>query len=149
MNATIDDAPPCDLDPEVYNLHSAWYDRTLQRWKATKHGVIVVSRSGDPVELLLACGCEPCAARADDWTERRERQSAARAARAEVVDPPPARVDADEVRAHLEDLIEGGMSSGQIAVAAGVDYSTVRRVLKPWASQVAATTARRLLMVSP
>ncbi|MCB0967385.1 MAG: hypothetical protein KDB37_11165 [Ilumatobacter sp.] len=162
--------PPCDVDPVEFNVHSAWWNRLEGRWFANRHGVVPGLGDQKSVAKLEACGCVACAAAAsrlaahlerhpynpDDWEaaaeerSRIERRARQRTVQPPAVDPePPARVDADEVRAHLEDLIAGGMTSGQIAAAAEVDYSTVRRCLQPWASRVSASTAHRLLTVSP
>ena len=53
-------------------------------------------------------------------------------------------VFADEARAHLEELVAGGVSKSEVARRAGVSPALITKVLKP-GSVVNAETAQRIL----
>ena len=119
----------------MFIIGSAWFDARPgeQRWKAFHHGA--------PVEhALVLCDCPVCVERLGQLTTRREPPPPPQP-------EPPKRVDAGPVREHVLELLGSGMSRDGIATAAGVDRSTVCRVLQPYAARVSVDTAAALLTV--
>ena len=96
-----------DLDPAIWNLATA---RKLRRsWTCKQHGY------GQPAELQ---GCA-CPTRTHALERARPATSAARG------------VGSSRVVAHVEELLAAGMTRTDIAVAAGLDRTTVGRLLRP------------------
>lgn len=135
-------APPCDLDSAEFNLCSAFWappnEYFPSGWRAMKHGV-PVNR-----EHLLACGCPLCM----EGYEKLVRWAAppVRPPEPEPVEP-PRKVDVGPVRAHVLELLDT-MSRGEVAVAAGVDVTTIARLLRPDVRQVTVETAEAVLAVA-
>ncbi len=132
-----DGQPPCDLDSAEYNLTSAWWGPPNEHfpsgWRALRHGC-------GPIADMRACACPVC------W-ERAERIDH----RPGPPPPPesePKRVETGPVRDHVLELLAAGMSRDEIAIAAGIDRSTVCRLLKPYAAKVSCETAAALLAVT-
>ena len=128
--------PPCDLDPNVYIIGSAWYDgRTGQhQWKALMHGA--------PVEhALVLCACPLCVERLGQLTAKWEPPP--------PPEPEPPRVvDVEPVRLDVLELLADGLSRQQIAEAAEIDATTVTRLLRSDVKRVSVTTADAVLAVS-
>lgn len=132
-------AGPCDLDGSVYNLRSAWWGPPNEYfpsgWRATKHGCGLT-------ETMRRCGCPICFERAE-VLERRH-----------VPPPPPPepepkRLEVAPVAEHVRRLLAGGMSRTQLAVAAGIDRTTITRLLREDVCRVSVDTAERLLGIAP
>ena len=56
-------------------------------------------------------------------------------------------VEVAAVRAHVVELLAGGMTRSALALAAGVDATTVTRLLRPDVRQVRTATAEAVLAV--
>jgi hypothetical protein len=131
---------PCPLDASVYNLASAWWgvpnEHFLTGWRAFFHG------AGTPT-ALEACGCPLC-------HERLELTGPRPAPLPPEPSPePPRSVDVEPVRAHVRELLAAGVTRETIAVAAGIDSTTIGRLLRADVRGVLATTAAALLAVEP
>jgi hypothetical protein len=132
--------PPYDLGPE-FNRASAWWGPPNEifpsGWRASCHGV------GGDVPALRRCGCGPCRELADYWDE--SVRMAGRPLASSPEPKPPAVVDIGPVRAMIVELLEG-MSRTELAVA-GIDKTTIARLLRPDVRAVRADTAEALLAV--
>lgn len=147
--AMVRQAPPCDLDPFEFNLHTAWWGppnefSSPNGWRASHHGV------GGDEKALRRCGCGPCMEMAEYW--RQSFEQAARYGPAALARRPPAEpvertVPVGPVMKHLRQLAASGMSHTEIARAAGLDRSTLYRCRRADVKRVAESTASALLAV--
>jgi hypothetical protein len=128
---------PCDLDPAEFNVATASWRGDQRRWVACRHGV-------GSFDMVDACGCDVCATRAA--TMRAPRHPAV-TRRPPAPPAEPRTVDVAPVREHVEQLLAAGMSRKSIAVAAGIDRTTVNRLLRADVTRVHVDTAETLLAV--
>ena len=129
-----------DLDGEYYNLAAARWNELHQCWQAPYHGM-------GSMEALELCGCAKCL---DELTTRRrlvERERWRQEHPGERWSARACTVEVGPVREHLRALLDAGMSRTEVAVAAGVDRTTLSRVLRADVRRVHADTATALLAV--
>jgi hypothetical protein len=129
--------PDCPLDPREY----------AQAWRAWGPGPQWVTRvHGDPLlnaHGLARCGCEVCLARLGEIDPDEHRRALERIAAAA-----PKRCDVGPAREHLRRLLAGGRTMTSVAVDAGLDRTTLNRVLRADVRRVNVATAEALLAVA-
>jgi hypothetical protein len=131
---------PGAFDPAVVNTAAMRWNARGGYWEAPQHG----AGSG---EQLARCTCWAC------HHELARRRSAGERARWReehpgVPFPSPLRTsEVGPVREHLAGLLAAGMTRTEVAVAAGVDRSTINRLLRPDVRRVADATAAAVLAV--
>jgi hypothetical protein len=131
---------PTEFDPGVVNTAAMRWNPHGRCWQAPRHG-------GGASEQLARCSCWEC--RAELGRRRLANQ------RARWRDEHPGRpfpgprqtVEVDTVREHLAVLFAAGMTRLDVAVAAGVDRSTLGRLLRPDVRRVHVDTAAAVLAV--
>ena len=133
---------PRSLDPSEFNLASAWWGppnvHFPSGWRAFHHG------AGVTAEHLAGC-CPLCDERLE---QLRPRPVGSQLPTAVPPAPePPRTVDVGPVRAHVRELLATGVSREAIAVTAGIDATTIGRVLLVDVPGVLAKTATALLAV--
>ena len=131
--------PPCDLDPLTFIVAAAFWHPVSLRWMAPMHGKAVAN-----VAVMDACGCLACVGGARLVRSWRQGPPAPPLPEPE----PPKRVDVGPVRERVLELLASGWSRDEIATAAGVDRSTVCRLLRPYAARVSVDTAAAVLTLS-
>lgn len=121
----------------------------LDGWKAYRHGDV----EAGAFRLERCCDCDRCLDAltgldpgAAERVRRRVVEAEAERVRRELA-VAARRVDVTPVRDHLRELLEGGRSMTSVAVDAGLDRTTLNRVLRPDVRRVAAATASAVLAV--
>ena len=132
-------AGPCDLDPEVFNVAAAFVHPVTDRWMAPHHGV--GQRS-----TLKACGCAVCMDAYEGWVAAEREAGPVRRPPPEPA--PPRTVEIGPVRLLVVGLLDQ-MSRHELAAAAGIDATTISRLLRADVRRVSVTTAEALAAVAP
>jgi hypothetical protein len=138
--------PDCPYSPGEYFV--AW--PFMGGWKGFRHG----DPAAGEYRLEHCCDCGVCLATLAELNPLAAERVRRRAAEAEAERQRLAavashrKVDVVPAREHLRQLLATGRTMTSVAVDAGLDRTTLNRVLRPDVVRVRADTAQALLAVS-